>query len=153
MINGNLAFIGNAVEKMGGNSNLITIRSREDQNRPFEKINEMQQEAQKNFDAQLKTAQETLQNIVAAKSKLEQNNNQEGNQVLTIKINQEDLVKIRKDEADAQRKIRQIRKDLRKDIDQLELNLKLANIGVIPALIIIAGIAFFFVKRRKTAAA
>ena len=81
MINGNLAFIGNAVEKMGGNSNLITIRSREDQNRPFEKINEMQQEAQKNFDAQLKTAQETLQNIVAAKSKLEQNNNQEGNQV------------------------------------------------------------------------
>ncbi len=153
MINGNLAFIGNAVEKMGGNSNLITIRSREDQNRPFEKINEMQQEAQKNFDTQLKSAQEKLQSIVAEKSKMEQNNNQEGNQVLTIKINQEDLVQIRKQEADAQRQIRQIRKDLRKDIDQLELKLKLANIGVIPALIIITGIAFFFIKRRKTAAA
>ena len=113
----------------------------------------MQQEAQKNFDAQLKTAQETLQNIVAAKSKLEQNNNQDGNQVLTIKINQEDLMQIRKEEAAAQKRIRQIRKDLRKDIDRLELNLKLANIGVIPTLIIIAGIVFFFVKRRKTAAA
>ena len=113
----------------------------------------MQQEAQKNFDTQLKSAQEKLQSIVAEKSKMEQNNNQEGNQVLTIKINQEDLVQIRKQEADAQRQIRQIRKDLRKDIDQLELKLKLANIGVIPALIIITGIAFFFIKRRKTAAA
>ena len=153
MINGNLAFIQNAVEKMGGNSNLITIRSREDQNRPFEKIDEMQEEAQKNFQTQLKVAQETLQNIVAEKSKLEGNdNNNDGDQVLTIKINQDDLMEIRKKEADAQRKIRQIRKDLRKEIDQLEFRLQLANIGVIPFLTILTGILFFVFKKRKTAA-
>ena len=153
MINGNLAFIQNAVEKMGGNSNLITIRSREDQNRPFEKIDEMQEEAQKNFQTQLKVAQETLQNIVAEKSKLEGNDyNNDGDQVLTIKINQDDLMEIRKKEADAQRKIRQIRKDLRKEIDQLEFRLQLANIGVIPFLTILTGILFFFFKKRKTAA-
>jgi len=83
---------------------------------------------------------------------MEQNNNQGENQVLTIKINQEDLKQIRKQEAAAQRQIRQIRKDLRKDIDRLQLRLQLANVGVIPLLIIISGIVFFFIKRRKTAA-
>ena len=152
MINGNLAFVQNAVETMGGDSNLITVRSREDQNRPFEKINEMQEEATKNFNAQLKSAQEKLESIVAEKSKMEQNNNQGENQVLTIKINQKDLKEIREQEAKAQRKIRQIRKDLRKDIDRLQLRLQLANVGVIPLLIIISGIVFFLIKRRKTAA-
>ena len=152
MINGNLAFVQNAVEIMGGDSNLITVRSREDQNRPFERINEMQEEATKNFDDQLKRAREKLESIVAEKSKMEQNNNQGENQVLTIKINQEDLKQIRKQEAAAQRQIRQIRKDLRKDIDRLQLRLQLANVGVIPLLIIISGIVFFFIKRRKTAA-
>jgi cell division protein FtsX len=83
---------------------------------------------------------------------MEQNNNQGENQVLTIKINQEDLKQIRKQEAEAQRQIRQVRKDLRKDIDRLQLRLQLANVGVIPLLIIISGIVFFFIKRRKTAA-
>ena len=152
MINGNLAFVQNAVEIMGGDSNLITVRSREDQNRPFEKINEMQEEATKKFNAELKRAQEKLESIVAEKSKMEQNNNQGENQVLTIKINQEDLKQIRKQEAEAQRQIRQVRKDLRKDIDRLQLRLQLANVGVIPLLIIISGIVFFFIKRRKTAA-
>ena len=152
MINGNLAFVQNAVENMGGDSNLITVRSREDQNRPFEKINEMQEEATKKFNAELKRAQEKLESIVAEKSKMEQNNNQGENQVLTIKINQEDLKQIRKQEAEAQRQIRQVRKDLRKDIDRLQLRLQLANVGVIPLLIIISGIVFFFIKRRKTAA-
>ena len=152
MINGNLAFVQNAVEIMGGDSNLITVRSREDQNRPFEKINEMQEEATKKFNAELKRAQEKLESIVAEKSKMEQNNNQGENQVLTIKINQEDLKQIRKQEAEAQRQIRQVRKDLRKDIDRLQLRLQLANVGVIPLLIIISGIVFFLIKRRKTAA-
>ena len=83
---------------------------------------------------------------------MEQNNNQGENQALTIKINQKELREIREEEAKAQRKIRQIRKDLRKDIDRLQLRLQLANVGVIPLLIIISGIVFFFIKRRKTAA-
>ena len=112
----------------------------------------MQEEATKKFNAELKRAQEKLESIVAEKSKMEQNNNQGENQVLTIKINQEDLKQIRKQEAEAQRQIRQVRKDLRKDIDRLQLRLQLANVGVIPLLIIISGIVFFFIKRRKTAA-
>ena len=45
-----------------------------------------------------------------------------------------------------------LRKQLRADIDLIQLKIKLANIGLMPLLVILFGIGFFIRKRKKTAA-
>ena len=48
-MNGNLNFAQNAVEQMAGDSNLIGVRSRATQNRPFERVKQMEAAAQGRF--------------------------------------------------------------------------------------------------------
>ncbi len=41
---------------------------------------------------------------------------------------------------------------IRSEIDLIQLKIKLANIGLMPVLVILFGIGFFIRKRKKTAA-
>ena len=62
------------------------------------------------------------------------------------------LIDIQKKELEKRKQIREIRKELRSEIDLIRLQIKLANIMSMPALVIIAGIIFFVRKRKVTAA-
>ena len=48
--------------------------------------------------------------------------------------------------------IKQVRKDLRREIDSLENRIKWYNIAGMPLLVTVAGISLAVVKRKKTAA-
>ena len=63
-----------------------------------------------------------------------------------------ELVKLRTDEANAGKKLKQVQKDLRKEVVSLETNLKWLNILAVPLAVAISGIAIAAIKRKKTSA-
>jgi len=59
-MNGNLNFAQNAVEQLTGDNNLITVRSRAIQNRPFTLVKKMQAEAEDNYRSKIKEMEDSL---------------------------------------------------------------------------------------------
>ncbi|MAH75737.1 MAG: hypothetical protein CBC62_06095, partial [Opitutia bacterium TMED102] len=84
------------------------------------------------------------------KTKLESQG--EGSNQFTISIDPEALKQIRKNEVENNRQRREIKKSLQSEIDWIELKIKLANIGAMPLGVILFGLVFFILKRKKTAA-
>lgn len=130
----NGALLLNTLEYLGGNSALISIRSRGRYSRPFNVVDELKRNAEGEFikqEEQLKAQlQQTEQKLLA----LEQGKEQEGSIVLsaaqqkTLKDFKSEKIKIRK-------QLREVRHQLGQDIDRLGAKLKLINIGLVPLLL------------------
>ena len=148
VISKNIAFIQNLVDHFGDGT-LINIRSR-NQNRPFTTIMDLERDAQSKFEGKLKKLEAEQQAILQEKTKMESTG--EGSNQFTLSIDPEALKDIQKKELEKRKQIREIRKELRAEIDMIQLWIKLANIGIMPIIVIILGIIFFVSKRKKTAA-
>ena len=148
LLSQNVSFVQNIVDHFGDDT-LINIRSR-NQDRPFTTIIDLEKEAQSKFEDKLKKLEAEQQAILQDKTKLESTG--EGQNQFTLSIDPEDLKDIQKKELEKRKQIKEIRKELRSEIDLIELQIKLANIVSMPALVIIAGIIFFVRKRKVTAA-
>ena len=62
------------------------------------------------------------------------------------------LTKFKQKQAEANKELKQVRKDLRREVDSLENRIKWFNIAGMPLLVTVAGISLAIVKRKKTAA-
>ena len=148
LISENIAFVQNLVDHFGDGT-LINIRSR-NQNRPFTTIMDLERDAQAKFEGRLKKLEAEQQEILQQKTKLESTG--DGSNQFTLSIDPEALKEIQKKELDKRKQIREIRKELRSEIDWIQLKIKMANIGLMPMIVIAFGIAFFIRKSKKTAA-
>ena len=148
LLSQNVSFVQNIVDHFGDDT-LINIRSR-NQDRPFTTIMDLEKEAQSKFEDKLKKLEAEQQAILQEKTKLESTG--KGENQFTLSIDPEALKDIQKKELEKRKQIREIRKELRSEIDLIQLQIKLANIVSMPALVIIAGIIFFVRKRKVTAA-
>ena len=74
-----------------------------------------------------------------------------GEKELLSSEQREILAKFRRKEAEAKKDLKEVRKQLRQDIDSLENNIMLANIALMPALVIIGGITLAIIKRKRSA--
>jgi len=148
LLSQNVSFVQNIVDHFGDDT-LINIRSR-NQDRPFTTIMDLEKEAQSKFEGKLKKLEAEQQAILEKKTKLESTG--EGQNQFTLSIDPEALKDIQKKELEKRKQIREIRKELRSEIDLIQLQIKLANIVSMPALVVIAGIIFFVRKRKVTAA-
>jgi ABC-type uncharacterized transport system involved in gliding motility auxiliary subunit len=151
-INGNFSFAQNAVEQMGGDNNLIAVRSRATQRRPFTKMLKIQAKADERFRdtiAQLEKSKEEAQTRLNELQRTKQDSSQ---RFIISPEQQAEIEKFKKTQAEASRKLKEARKDLRKEVDKLENTLKWANILGMPAAVTLAGILLAVLKRKKTAA-
>ena len=148
LLSQNVSFVQNIVDHFGDDT-LINIRSR-NQDRPFTTIMDLEKEAQSKFEDKLKKLEAEQQAILQEKTKLESTG--KGQNQFTLSIDPEALKDIQKKELEKRKQIREIRKELRSEIDLIQLQIKLANIVSMPGLVIIAGIIFFVRKRKVTAA-
>jgi ABC-type uncharacterized transport system involved in gliding motility auxiliary subunit len=149
--NGNLPLTQNIVEQFAGDQNLIGVRSRGTLNRPFTVVKEMQAQANARFQAEIgklqKEADEANQKLSELQGK------KEGNQRFVLsKEQQEEMEKFKQKRADANKKLKLVRRDLAKDIESLELRTKVINIAGMPLLVAAAGIALAVIRKQKTKA-
>ena len=63
-----------------------------------------------------------------------------------------ELAKLRKDEVETRKCLKQVQKDLRKEVVSLQSTVKWVNILAVPFAVTASGIALAFVKRKKTSA-
>jgi ABC-type uncharacterized transport system involved in gliding motility auxiliary subunit len=149
--NGNLSLIQNLVEQMSGDSDLIAVRSRASISRPFTVVAQMQEEAQRKFRER---ETQLVEQVNETKRKLnELQTKKEGSQRFIMSPEQQqEIEKLRKEEAQANKDLKLVRKDLREGIDWLETKTKLINILAMPLVVVLAGLSVAYVKRSRTAA-
>ena len=148
--NGNLALVQALVEQFAGDPNLITVRSRATVLRPFTVIRDMEAQAQqaytgkiKELETQLKQSTDKLQALQQSRAPGQQNST-----ILTPE-QQAEIDKFRQTSAEARRELKEVRKDLRAESESLQFWTKVVNIGVVPLLVALAGLALAIYRRKR----
>jgi len=152
VMNGNLNFAQNAVEQLTGDNNLIGVRSRATQNRPFTKIRQMENEANKKFQNEIKKLEESRAEAQRKINELQQQKKDKDQRFILSPEQTAELAKLRKEEAEAGKHLKQVQKDLRKEIVSLQNRYKWNNILDLPLAVTASGIIIAVAKRKKTSA-
>jgi ABC-type uncharacterized transport system involved in gliding motility auxiliary subunit len=152
-MNGNLSLVQNLVEQSAGDQNLIAIRSRATMNRPFTRVREMEVAAQERYQSKIRELEAGLQETQTRLNELQQAKQGSGQQKMILSPEQQaELTRFRQKQAEANKELKQVRKNLRQEVESLQNQLKWLNIAGMPALVTVAGVSLAFLKRKRTAA-
>lgn len=150
---GNLAFAQNVIEQVMGDNDLIAVRSRAVKSRPFTVVRDMQAAAEERYTAQIRQLQEDVQNAQSRISELTRATGKDDDQrfILPPEAEQE-RQNLEAKVADTNKKLREVRRNLRADVDSLETRIKWINIAGMPLVVTFVGLGLALMKRKKTAA-
>jgi ABC-type uncharacterized transport system involved in gliding motility auxiliary subunit len=148
----NHTFVSNALENLSGSNDLISVRNRGSLTRPFTKVEEIRQQAEQRYREKEQALQQRLTETEAKIREL-QNLKPEGGTLILSGEQQAELLRFRDEQVKTRRELRTVQHELRKDIERLEVRMKLINIGLMPLLIGMLGIALgIYSSRRRRAA-
>ena len=145
-------FISNAVDNLSGSTDLISIRARGDSERPFTRVQAMLADAETKYRVEEDALEQQVQKT---RSKIEEiqrtRADQKDSSIILTPEQQAEIAKLRTEAAETDKKLRQVRFNLRKDVEDLGLKLKLVNIALMPAVVVLIAsvIAFFRFSRRR----
>jgi ABC-type uncharacterized transport system involved in gliding motility auxiliary subunit len=145
--NGNL--IINLMDNMAGSPDLINIRGRKNSARPFTKVIELQNQSDKRFR---ETENLLKQKLRETEQKLNELQRQKGdqNRLILSQEQEQELQKFQAEKLDVRKKLREVRRSLDKDIEDLGSWLKFINIGLIPLIISLFGVLLlWFIPKRR----
>jgi ABC-type uncharacterized transport system involved in gliding motility auxiliary subunit len=150
--NGNLNLVQSFIEQLSGDSDLISLRSRASLNRPFTRLKEMEAKAGREFENQLKDLEAKKSETERKISELQSSKAGNEQKFILSPEQQKELENYQKTVAEANKSLKQTRKDLRKETDSLEFWTKVVNIGAMPVVVAVTGIVLAIYKRKRTAA-
>lgn len=144
--NGNL--VVNAVDNLLGNTDLISIRTRASSSRPFDRVNELQAEAERRYRA---TEERLQQELAETEQKLSELQAARGDDDLRIlsEEQQQEVQRFMDRKLQIRRDLRQVQHDLQRDIDRLGTRLKVVNIVLVPLLVILVAVLYALRRRRR----
>jgi ABC-type uncharacterized transport system involved in gliding motility auxiliary subunit len=149
----NLTFLQNLVEQMGGDKDLIGIRSRATMNRPFTRVREMQAKAELAYESKIKSAGEgPLRRAAEDQRAAARQEAIRSSRPSSRKSRRQEILQFQKRRADVNKELKEVRKNLRRDVDSLETSAKWLNILAMPFAVSLAGIVIAVFKRKRTAA-
>jgi gliding motility-associatede transport system auxiliary component len=148
MYNDNLNFLSNSSEILTGSDELIGLRSRGKIERPFTVVLNLKKRAKAQW---LDKEKELVQQIEETNRKLKQlESEKDASQKEIISPQQEaEVIKFREQKQQISRELKQVRKNLRADIETLGATLKGLNIFLMPLLVSIVGFCFAVYRQRK----
>ena len=130
----NASLLVSALENMSGSSDLISLRSRAEFSRPFTRKQALMLDAQERFRAEEVELEAKLADTQARLDQLQRD--KDPSSALIISEEQEEQVSaFRAEQVETRRKLREVKRDLRAEIDALGTRLKLLNIFLIPAIL------------------
>ncbi|MEY5012384.1 MAG: hypothetical protein RLY69_99 [Verrucomicrobiota bacterium] len=150
-INGNASLLFNLLDQATGSKYLIGSRSRSAIRRPFTVVQKMEAEFNQQvgtkieeFQEKQKAAQQKLSDLQAQKSR--------GSELYLSPEQEAEIRKLRKEQVEYSKLIREQEKDLRRQKDKLAGRITLLNVGVMPMLVTLFGLGLFVQRRRSTRA-
>ena len=141
-------FVINALDNLSGGADLVSIRSRGRYSRPFERVVELQREA----DDRLRTEEAALlERLAETEEQLAALNTDEGGQLLgqlTPEI-QTEIDRFNAELLDTRRSLRDVQFQLTADIEALGSNLKWFNTAAIPMLLTVIALFMSLTRARR----
>ena len=150
-VNGNSSLLFNLLDQAVGSKHLIGSRSRSAIRRPFTVVQTMEAEFNKQvgtkieeFQEKQKAAQEKLNELQSQKSR--------GSELYLSPEQEAEMQKLRKEQVEYAKLIREQEKDLRRQKDKLAGRITLLNTAIMPSIVILIGFGLFIQRRRSTRA-
>jgi ABC-type uncharacterized transport system involved in gliding motility auxiliary subunit len=147
-------FVVNATDNLLGSDDMISLRTRGQSARPFTLVQDIQRDAELKFRAKERELTEKLKDT---EKKLTEMQGQGGpgaseqGKVILSKEQQETVDQFRAEMLGTRRELRDVQRELRRDIESLEILLKFVNIWLIPILVAIAAVIVGIVRVRRRA--
>jgi len=148
----NATFVLNAADAMLGDDGLLSLRSRAEALRPMARIDDLRARAEARFFAEQSALEQRLADAESQLDAFQRAAEEAGFvagefEAQLTPAEREEVVSLREDILAARARLRAIERDYRKDIDALEGVLKLINIWLMPALVLLVG-ALVYIRRR-----
>lgn len=145
----NADFVINALDNLGGNDDLISLRSRGHYARPFDRVEAIQREAEAQFRDKERALQAKLEETEKKLADLQQQK-QGGSKLLLSPEQRQEIEWFREEQLKTRKELRAVQHDLKRNIERLGTGLKFINISLIPLMIGIAaiGMPLYRAKRR-----
>jgi ABC-type uncharacterized transport system involved in gliding motility auxiliary subunit len=150
--NGNLSFAQGLVEQFSGSEALMSLRSRESFTRPLKVVQDMQASAQQQYLGKIKELEDSLNQTQEKLQELQRGKGTTSTTTILTPEQQAEIDNFRKKSVEIRGELKEVRKNLRVDTDRLEFWTKVVNIGLVPLLVALAGLALAFAKRRRATA-
>ncbi|CAN5136330.1 GldG family protein [soil metagenome] len=148
--NGNM--VANALDNLTGSSDLISIRGRATFSRPFEKVEALERAADEALLAKEQALQEELAETERRLTELQANREDQSAMILTPE-QRAAIERFQAENLRVRRELRQVRRDLDENIENLGTWLKVINIGLMPLLITIVALFVLALRRKRRKAA
>ncbi len=150
-MNGNATMLFNIIDQATGSKHLIGSRSRSALRRPFTVVQEMEAAFNQSvgakiteFETKQKDAQRKLSELQAQKT--------QGNELYLSPEQEAEIRKLREEQVNYARMIRDQQKELRRQKDELGGRITLLNVAAMPALVVLFGFGLFLKRRSSTRA-
>lgn len=143
----------NALDQLAGSKDLISLRSRGKSTRPFEVIEALRRDAERRFLDEERALTKKLEETQKRIAELQGKTAGEGGALLSQQ-QQAEILKAQAEVLNTRRQLRDVQHNLNKDIEDLEAQVKLANIAGIPILVGLVAVALAatrYQRRRRRA--
>lgn len=144
----NIDFVINAIDDMTGSDGLISVRSRAGFARPFDRVIAMQKDAEKRFRTKERELQKKLKETKQRIARMQVERSGSGEELMTD-VQKKEIDAFRAELNKTQQQLREVQGDLRKDIDDLDTQLKFFNIGLVPLIVALIAIVSGWVRLRQ----
>jgi len=150
-VNGNISLLLNLLDQAVGSKHLIGARSRAAIRRPFTVIQEMEAKFDEKVGERITEFQEKQR---AAQQRLAELQSQrtQGSELYLSPEQEAEIRKLRQEQVEYAKLIREQEKDLRRQKDKLGGRVTLLNVAVMPALVVVFGFGLYLQRRRTTRA-
>ena len=141
-------FLANALDNLGGSSDLISIRGRQSFFRPFTKVDELRRQAdeqlrskEKELDQELRDTEQKLSQLQSARSS--------DNSLVLSPEQEAELARFQQERVRVRKELREVRRSLDLEIERLGTWLKVINIALVPVLLAIGAVLLALARRRR----
>jgi ABC-type uncharacterized transport system involved in gliding motility auxiliary subunit len=132
----NVDLLKNAIESAAGGKELMNIRVRGKTSRPFERVQEIQRDADQHFLATQKEWEAKVQDADRRLNELQKAKSSEGSEELVTAEQRKEEDKVREEFVQARKNLREVERQRREDTQSLGTTLKVLNIGLMPLLVL-----------------
>ena len=146
--NGDL--VANAMDNLGGSSDLISVRGRATFTRPFDRVEALRRNAEDRFRVQEQQLEEELKTTEEKLTQMQSRRDDKSSMILSPEQEQE-VERFKQEQVRIRKSLRDVRLHLNEDIQTLRRNLMILNIVVLPLLFVglIAGYGYWRRKQRS----
>ncbi|UUX48137.1 GldG family protein [Nisaea acidiphila] len=149
-VSGNGDFVLNALDALSGSSSLLGLRGRGSTARPFEVLDRIEREAEKEYAAQEERLQKTLAETEQRFEQLRRGM-PEGAAAIVSDSERAEIERYRQEILRIRSELRAVQRSVREDVDRLESELWFYNIALVPLLVTVLALllALWRTMRRR----